>query len=1000
MKIHRHHISNRLLPPFARGLMILLALFFSYSQIYGTENFILNKEINIAVKSKNRNLPSLDSLKIVLKVTPVGCGVLIGQIDLQISGGVPPYAIEWKGPISNFKENVYNEPCIIDLPRGSYTITIEDQDKNECIENVIINESNPTNFVPLIIEGGCDIGDALEIQILDGTPPYTLNWQIIGSSIIEEDVFNESNPILTPLAVGDYSVTVTDVNNCTRSQMNGMEIKNSGLIEDCEDIDTIIQNICIARDLAILKDFYNTGKVNDWTHNDNWGDTMVSLEEWFGVRLNEFGCVIGLDLDGIDDTDKDCGNILWNCLVDFGLPPPTGNNITGSFPDLNLVDLEVLNLSGNTLTEFPNISSLIGLEVLYLRYMGYTSTTSLSGFESLQAMKHMEITHSPNLSGNIPDFLYPDLRGLYLHDNQLTDSIPSFKNSPKLIQIHLANNNLEGIIPDFQQQNLSLLNLSGNKLTGIVPDFSTNKKIRNFIINDNELDSLPPNFIAIDKLVQCSVQYNQFTFDDIVPNMSYIPEWTYAPQDSIFVDTLINITVGTDLDVDLLIDANMATNKYEWFKNDILHITDTGNNHLFIPNIQLSDAGIYRVNITNPAAPKLKLFSRNIRIAIENNCLTPFTTNLAETLCDPIVINGLQINSDTIITKQLTTNFGCDSLINTEYTFSSPPIIDNQIITFTPNVSTYILLYDLIDCPDCISTILAIDASSFEEKVPTSNILKSVIYNNTCDAQQISVEVCRENCAVACKQFVITLNNSQDCEEETPCITQTNSFEEVICGAVEVNGVFINTDTLLIDTLMTDFGCDSIVQRKITTISPPLLERQIINFRPNASLNLSLYDLADCPDCSVTILDVSTDQIAYDNPFNNLLNCTITNTACDSLYISYSVSRNDCSEAVNTSIITLYNQQDCEIPYYFNPNEYNFIIPEIYNDEEKYPNYDLLIFNRWGGQVYHAAFYEPTGWDGTLNGNGPSLPDGNYFYILRLNTVENREEIGEVSIIR
>ena len=46
---------------------------------------------------------------------------------------------------------------------------------------------------------------------------------------------------------------------------------------------------------------------------------------------------------------------------------------------------------------------------------------------------------------------------------------------------------------------------------------------------------------------------------------------------------------------------------------------------------------------------------------------------------------------------------------------------------------------------------------------------------------------------------------------------------------------------------------------------------------------------------------------------------------------------------------------------------------------EAFPNSNLLIFNRWGNEVYNKEGYL-IDWDGTWNNK--HLPDGTYFYVL------------------
>jgi len=97
--------------------------------------------------------------------------------------------------------------------------------------------------------------------------------------------------------------------------------------------------------------------------------------------------------------------------------------------------------------------------------------------------------------------------------------------------------------------------------------------------------------------------------------------------------------------------------------------------------------------------------------------------------------------------------------------------------------------------------------------------------------------------------------------------------------------------------------------------------------------------------------------------------------------------------------------EEPEIPYYFTPNgdgnQDEFMIPLEYKNLSLYPDYELTIFSRWGVLVYHRDKSQMEDWNGRLHGDGPPLPDGNYFYLLNLNiSGKPKKKIGTVSIIR
>ncbi|HMR44274.1 MAG TPA: gliding motility-associated C-terminal domain-containing protein, partial [Saprospiraceae bacterium] len=62
---------------------------------------------------------------------------------------------------------------------------------------------------------------------------------------------------------------------------------------------------------------------------------------------------------------------------------------------------------------------------------------------------------------------------------------------------------------------------------------------------------------------------------------------------------------------------------------------------------------------------------------------------------------------------------------------------------------------------------------------------------------------------------------------------------------------------------------------------------------------------------------------------------------------------------------------------------------------DEYPEHELIVFDRWGNQVYRSGSYK-NDWNGTF-GNA-NLPDGTYFYVLKY--AGNQKLSGYVQINR
>jgi gliding motility-associated-like protein len=76
-------------------------------------------------------------------------------------------------------------------------------------------------------------------------------------------------------------------------------------------------------------------------------------------------------------------------------------------------------------------------------------------------------------------------------------------------------------------------------------------------------------------------------------------------------------------------------------------------------------------------------------------------------------------------------------------------------------------------------------------------------------------------------------------------------------------------------------------------------------------------------------------------------------------------------------------------------NEYFVPVEEI---QFRFSKNELFIFNRWGVLVFQASPYE-NNWSGT-NFQGQDLPEGTYYYLLRLQNNFNSNVQGSVTIRR
>lgn len=258
---------------------------------------------------------------------------------------------------------------------------------------------------------------------------------------------------------------------------------------------------CRQRDSLALADFYNM------LEPTNLWDLNQPMTTWYGVTLNENGCVseIYLEEAGLQgNISTKLGNLSELVRLDLN-----GNKLSGSIPaELgNLSNLNYLRLNSNQLT--GNIPVELG---------------NLSNLNYL-------ILNSNQLTGNIPIELtnLSNLLYLRLSSNQLTGNIPpELGNLNNLSYLNLIANQLTGSIPAElgNLNNLSYLSLGYNQLTGCYPStlnrFCGQIQYNHHISDGNNLDANWENFCNNGSGLCESVWPGDFNYDGSANTMDVL----------------------------------------------------------------------------------------------------------------------------------------------------------------------------------------------------------------------------------------------------------------------------------------------------------------------------------------------------------------------------------------------------------------------------------------------------------------------------------------------
>ncbi|XP_058729116.1 receptor-like protein 43 [Vicia villosa] len=251
---------------------------------------------------------------------------------------------------------------------------------------------------------------------------------------------------------------------------------------------TLAYAICLQDQQSLLLQLKNnltfdpqySTKLKLWNEN-------ITCCDWSGVRCDNVGHVIGLDLRGeeicgsFDNATSLLGlflNSLSN-LTHLTSLDLSHNNLSGQIHGLflnsmsNLTHLTYLdfshnNLSGEILSSLKTLPSLKLIDLSFNRLSGSLQLNEVSKLRNLTTLdlsyNHISIDMNVANVSLIPNFTYLGLASCNLK------SFPSFLiNQSKLFYLDLSNNQIQGKIPNWiwKLQNLEKLNISHNFLTNL-----------------------------------------------------------------------------------------------------------------------------------------------------------------------------------------------------------------------------------------------------------------------------------------------------------------------------------------------------------------------------------------------------------------------------------------------------------------------------------------------------------------------------------------------------
>ncbi|MEQ3655087.1 MAG: Ig-like domain-containing protein, partial [Dokdonia sp.] len=253
-------------------------------------------DTNTNCENANATTIVISNLEIALPITVVdaGCfGESTGAIDLEVSGGLPPYTYSWS--------NGETTEDITDLAAGTYTVEVTDA--YGCTISSSAQVGQPNSNVSLtgtVVDINCnnEATGEIDITVGGGTPPYAYSWS---NGDISEDIDS--------LTAGTYTVVVTDDNGCTLTETFEVTEPDSALSLNITKVNATTAQGCTDGQASANV----SGGTPPYTYQ--WGPSAANQTTQTATNLDDSQPhqVLVTDANGCEITQSVVINCIDNC---------------------------------------------------------------------------------------------------------------------------------------------------------------------------------------------------------------------------------------------------------------------------------------------------------------------------------------------------------------------------------------------------------------------------------------------------------------------------------------------------------------------------------------------------------------------------------------------------------------------------------------------------------------------------------------------------------------
>ncbi len=382
--------------------------------------------------------------------------------------------------------------------------------------------------------------------------------------------------------------------------------------------------------------------------------------------------------------------------------------------------------------------------------------------------------------------------------------------------------------------------------------------------------------------------------------------------------------------------------------------------HIEINVCENIEAGIDTLTLTNLEGCDSLVITTKIYVA-------PMISNHTESTCDKD-----KVGIDTMIVQNLA---GCDSLwIITETTLleADTTIITEYTCDPENSGSDTLFLQNQAGCDSLVIT----------NTLLTDPPKDTIVYATTCDPTEAGVDTTHYVSAMGCDSVVMT--------EITYVPIQITAFSEYTCDMNEAG-----KDTMI---LQTQQGCDSLIVTTYELISHVIAQDDTYSIDDNKLLVENVLENDDFDKDNIMV-NFSTSINDFEIDQNGELQFQPNKNSKNLIEVEYEICDTRCEDNCDMAKIMIeVIHNTVYVPSGISPNGDGkndvWIIPELENNDDN----RLIIINRWGQTILDASPYK-NDWDGKSL-SGKPLPEGTYYYNLKLGKDLSKSTSGTITILR